>query len=248
MQYFISFASLPFYLMAISMQYPKEIQVVRFSMLVLFSALMVVYLLLYQIKVGQLPNIEETGTWNAIVTQTPKTWTISNDVMDERDVLWLSGTTKNQTGKSIDTTVSLFWWNSSNISSGDHKTESIKILSWTRLRYGIIDSVEKLGINYQYALVDDQNIYFVYLGKNSTTNIESIVKKLGGSVYSIIRETEISKNNLFWDTVSYINLPEYKGKKVVMLVNIDGGNWLLQIDYAKYYNAKTYLKNIFIQQ
>jgi hypothetical protein len=44
------------------MQHPKEMQVVRFSMLVLFSALMVVYLLLYQIKGTEIaestPSIE----------------------------------------------------------------------------------------------------------------------------------------------------------------------------------------------
>ena len=231
------------------MQYPKEIQVVRFSMLVLFSALMVVYLLLYQIKGSQVPNIAISGTGNSISTiQNSKESTISDNLLESNDDLLISGTTSNQTGKSINTTVSLFGSSSSGSKeTTGNKTESIKILSGTRLRYGIVDSVEKLDINYQYALVDDQNIYFVYLGKNSTTNIESIVKKIGGSVYSIIRETEIIKNNLFGDSVMYINLPEYKGKKVVMLVRVDGGTWLLQIDYAKYYNVKSYLKNVFIQ-
>jgi hypothetical protein len=40
-------------------------------------------------------------------------------------------------------------------------------------------------------------MYYVYLGKNTTFDIESIVKKLGGTVYTILREDELLKNNLF---------------------------------------------------
>ncbi|HCY20903.1 TPA: hypothetical protein DIC40_03475 [Patescibacteria group bacterium] len=46
---YFPFASLSFYLLILLM-HQKELHVVRFSMVVLFSALMIVYLLLYQIK------------------------------------------------------------------------------------------------------------------------------------------------------------------------------------------------------
>lgn len=211
---------------------------------------MVVYLLLYQIKGTQIAS-NLSGTWDA--SSQPSALSGSDakisDLLletDASDSTW--DTTINWSGKTISTTTSLFGnlpsWTGSTTGT---KTESIKLLSGTKLRYGLVDSIEKLGISYQYALKDDQWIYYIYLGKNSKLDIEGVVKKLGGTVKTILREDEIIKNNLFWDKVSYINLPEYKDKKVIMLVNIDGSDWLLQLDYATYYTSKSYLKTLFNQ-
>jgi len=210
---------------------------------------MIVYLLLYQIKGTKITDEFTSSTSWAIQSPviTGKDTKIS-DLLLETD--W-SGTTDTQSGKTINTTVSLFGNSSAETGSihtatGD-KAASIKLLSGTKIRYWVIDSVEKLGISYQYALKDDQDIYYAYLGKNNTINVESIVKKLWGTVYSILRENEIIKNNLFGEKVVYINLPEYKQKKVILLVTIDWADWLIQIDYAKYYTSKWYLKTLFIQ-
>jgi hypothetical protein len=54
------------------------------------------------------------------------------------------------------------------------------------------------------------------------------------------------KNQLFGDKVSFINLPEYKNKMVVMLLTVNGQYWLIQMSYEKYHHAKSYLKNLFI--
>lgn len=232
------------------MQHPKEMQVVRFSMLVLFSALMVVYLLLYQVKGPQIAErLVATGDATSLSSDlSGKDIKISDLLLetDANDSTW--DTTSNLSGKTISTSTSLFGdlWTWTTVATGT-KSEAIKLLSGTKLRYGLIESIEKLGISYQYALKDNKEIYYVYLGKNSKVDIETIVKKLGGTVYSILRETEIIKNNLFGDKVVYINLPEYKDKKVVMLVTIDGAEWLLQLDYATYYTSKLYLKTLFNQ-
>ena len=189
-----------------------------------------------------------SGTWDTSSLSTVTTGEDAkiSDLLLETDSGSTWDTTSNSSGKTINTTTSLFGnlpsWTGSTTGT---KAESIKLLSGTKLRYGLVDSVEKLGISYQYALKDDQNIYYVYLGKNSNIDLESTVKKLGGTVKTILREDEIIKNNLFWDKVSYINLPEYKDKKVIMLVNIDGSDWLLQLDYATYYTSKSYLKTLF---
>jgi len=42
-----------------------------------------------------------------------------------------------------------------------------------------VDSVEKLSLSYQYALTDDQGVYYVYLGKNTKIDLEKTVKNLG---------------------------------------------------------------------
>ena len=235
------------------MQHPKEMQVVRFSMLVLFSALMVVYLLLYQIKGSQIAesNPSTDTTWDSTTTSQNLSGNSISDLFLETGDSSTSGTTNNQSGNTVWATVSLF----GSVSSGTTATTSgstttsasIKPLSGTKIRYGVVDSVEKLWLSYQYALKDNQGMYYVYLGKNTTFDIESIVKKLGGTVYNILREDELLKNNLFWEKVSYINLPEYKNKKVVMLVTLDGAMRLFQVDYTKYYTSKTYLKTLFNQ-
>ncbi len=213
---------------------------------------MVVYLLLYQIKGNQIANqFLSSGTWDSTSVSSilsGKDAKISDLLLETGDNESTWNTTSNQSGKTISTTSSLFGdlqsWTGSSTGT---KSESIKLLSGTKLRYGLVDWVEKLWISYQYALKDSQNIYYVYLGKNNKLDIESIVKKLGGTLKTILREDEIIKNNLFGDKVSYINLPEYKDKKVIMLVTIDGSDWLLQLDYATYYTSKTYLKTLFNQ-
>jgi len=45
---------------------------------------------------------------------------------------------------------------------------------------------------------------------------------------------------------TFINIPEYKNKKVLMLLEVDNGSWLLAIDYSIYHQVKPYLKTLFI--
>jgi hypothetical protein len=46
--------------------------------------------------------------------------------------------------------------------------------------------------------------------------VKSIVQRLGGNIYTITSDAELVKNELFGDKISFINLPEYKNKTVVM--------------------------------
>jgi len=130
--------------------------------------------------------------------------------------------------------------------SGDQKTGLLHILSGTNVFYGNIPVIEKLGIKYAYALVDQQNTYYINLG-NPTYEFSSIAKKLGGSLYELKTEAEISQNKLFGDKITFINLPEYKDKKVVMIIVRKGESRLIWIDYAQYHKSKSYIKSLFIQ-
>ena len=62
----------------------------------------------------------------------------------------------------------------------------------------------------------------------------------------MVTESEILKNQLFGDKVSYINLSMFKDVRVLMVVEIDGETWLLQIPADKYHYSKDYLKSLFI--
>jgi hypothetical protein len=63
----------------------------------------------------------------------------------------------------------------------------------------------------------------------------------------MVTEKEILQNQLFGDRVSYINLSMFKDIWVLMVIEIDGDVWLLQIPADKYHQSKAYLTSLFIQ-
>ena len=127
-----------------------------------------------------------------------------------------------------------------------NKNNTIKLLSWTSIYYWSIAIVEKLWIKYQYALSDEQWTWFIYLG-TPNYDFASIARALKGSLYTLTTEQDILQNKLFGTKVVFINLPEYKNKQVLMLIYMDDGVRLVQIDYALYHKSKTYLKSLFIE-
>lgn len=238
----------------------KELHIVRFSMVVLFSALMIVYLLLYQIKwddiVNQLSRISQTNQENILYEtgyssenlKESSGTTISSlyedttlDEFDNENILLeddieIIETWDNNKSESLfnDSTT---WVN--------NKTDKIIVLSWTSLWYWRVESVEKLWISYQYSLKDQKDIYYVFLDPQRY-KFDEIVKSLGWTTHILSTEKDIIENKLFWDKVTFINLPEYKEQKVVMLVEIGKLLWLIQVDYTIYHNSKWYIKNLFI--
>jgi len=214
-------------------------------MIVLFSALMIVYLLLYQIKwddiVDQLSIVENNQFEESITTESLYEDELNLDKFDEESVM-LDENLDDDTNSQENTKKSDSLFDSQ---SWTQQTNKIMILSWTSLRYGRVESVEKLWISYQYALKDEKDIYYVFLDPQRY-EFDEIVRSLGGTTYTITTEKEIIENKLFWDKVTFINLPEYNKNKVVMLVEIDNLLRLLQVNYSIYHNSKWYIKQLFI--
>jgi hypothetical protein len=102
-----------------------------------------------------------------------------------------------------------------------------------------------LGIKYQYALTDTQGVRYIYLGTPSY-DFASIARALKGNIYTMATEQELLQNKLFGNKVVFINLPEYQNKQVIMLIYMNDGIWLLQVDYALYHKSKAYIKSLFI--
>jgi hypothetical protein len=115
------------------------------------------------------------------------------------------------------------------------------------LRYGRVESAEKLWISYQYALKDQNDIYYVFMDPSKKVKLEEIVKALWGTTHTLYTEKDIMENKLFWDKVTFINLPEYKGQKVIMLIEYKKELWLIQINYTVYHKSKWYMKQLFIK-
>jgi len=124
------------------------------------------------------------------------------------------------------------------------KGSSIKLLSGTSIYYGKIAIIDTLGIKYQYALTDDKGIWYIYLGTPSY-DFASIARALKGDLYTLATEQELIQNKLFGNKVVYINLPEYKDKQVLMLVYMNDGIWLIQVEYSLYHKSKAYIKSLF---
>ncbi|HPC34490.1 MAG TPA: hypothetical protein PLP73_02415, partial [Candidatus Absconditabacterales bacterium] len=134
--------------------------------------------------------------------------------------------------------------NITGINSGDD-IENMIILSGTKTYYGELDFVDKMGISYSYALVDQKGIYYLNMG-NYNYDFSDIARKLKGNLYVMNTDQELIANSLFGNKVTFINIPEYKNKKVLFLLDINNQSWLLAIDYEIYHQVKPYLKSLFI--
>lgn len=224
----------------------KEQKIIKLFMATLFLAIVLVYILLFQVKWNNMKTANNTSTW----------WAIEISIRSGDQEQTLTPVDQQRKELSMNTWNNLTWIAiTTGIAILDTTTESTKpsttwsnitILSGTNVFYGSIESIEKLGIKYQYALVDKQNIYFVNLG-TPVYDFASIARKLWGNLYELKTEQELAQNKLFGTKVVYINLPEYKDKRVVMLLYIEDQTRLIQMDYVLYHKTKSYLKSLFTQ-
>ena len=51
-------------------------------------------------------------------------------------------------------------------------------------------------------------------------------------------EEEILQNKLFGDKILFLNLPQYKDKKVLLIVSIKKSLRLIDMDYKNYHSSK----------
>ena len=221
-------------------------------MIVLFLSLSVVYSLTYQKKQSLFKATIKD--WNTTVVHASS----NIDVPD-------SSETKNH-NKTADSVVtdannvtSLWgspksdWVNNSNpdvsnstkpVNSNNSDSVNIKLLPGTTEYFGTLDIVSILGQKPKYTLQDSRWNYFAYYGDH--LDFVKTVQTLWGNVYEMVTEAEILQNQLFGDKISYINLSMFRDIRVLMVIEIDGDVWLLQIPSDKYHQSKDYLKSLFI--
>lgn len=226
-------------------------------MMLLFLALMIVYIVWYQVQWDEIKKIIQTqDSWSGIQILS-KSWDLIPNLTGEDDNRWITEITENKTWNTIEiatwkTAVTSTWSTTWSIlpkaTTGTvTKNTVIKLLSWTSIYYWSISVIEKLGIKYQYALADEKGIRYIYLGTPSY-DFASIARALKGNLYTLATEQDILQNKLFGNKVVFINLPEYKDKQVLMLFYLNDGIWLVQMEYSLYHKSKTYLKSLFIDQ
>ena len=221
-------------------------KVITCSLIVLFLSLSMVYSLTYMKKASLFKAVEKK--WNEITTQASienqDTWSTTTNV----------DTLKSNEKINSDWTVSLWgstkssWVSNSNTQTPSKTTTdstNVKMLPGTTEYFGVLDIVSILWEKPEFTLQDSKVNYFAYYWNH--LNFVPTVNALGGNVYEMVTETEILQNQLFGDRVSYINLSMFKDIRVLMVIQIDGDVWLLQVPADKYHYSKDYLKSLFIQ-
>jgi len=125
-------------------------------------------------------------------------------------------------------------------------------LTWTTVFFGETESIKSLVLEPEYILKDSTWVFYIYLGR-SWLNYEDMTKILGWDIYEINTKLDIQNNWLVWDWVKYINIPNItytskptmKRKKVFMIISYRWDQWLVELDYDRYYGLKKRIKNIF---
>ncbi len=167
--------------------------------------------------------VDENTTWEVIL----ETWL---EMWDDLDGLQIS---------EIDT-----WISETVVGDSTSLTEMI-VLSWTKTYYWSLDFVDLLWISYKYALKDEKWIYYLNMD-GYTYDFSDIARKLWWNLYIMNTESEILANKMFGDKVTYINIPDYANKRVLMLLDVNNQSRLLAVDYSIYHQVKSYLQSLFI--
>ncbi len=253
-----------------------ENKIVRTVLFVLFLWLFFVYIIFFNIKssntiTDKVDNTIETGkfvlntineSWQNL---TKKTWLVNNILyyhnrdLGENLLTWTSVITWNWLSNSGDNLIPIPWFKSEpNIDivssgNGDNNIKSnLKILSWTKPFFGEIEVTKTLWLQYKYILEDKKWIYYVYMG-TWVYDYEKNAKLLWWNVVYIRTELDLQKNNLPWDMVIFVNIPnityikspKFKRLLVFMIVYFGKEQRVVQIPYDIYYKNKKYIKKLF---
>lgn len=229
----------------------SDSQIVKWSCIVLCVSLVLVYVVLYYAKwdlwtsdfdvcSGSDLNISLSELSNYDWSPISDT---GNESIDNLLSVWDDFPQKTWNDSVLDTwTIDFDTWVDFESWSN---VEWMVVLSWTKTYYWDLDFVNLLWISYKYALVDEKWIYYLNMW-DYIYDFSDIARKLWWNLYIMNTEQEILSNQLFGDKITFINVPEYKNMKVLMLLDVNKQSRLLAVDYSIYHQVKSYLKSLFI--
>ena len=242
-------------------KYNYESNTVKWSIVVLCVSLSLVYVVLYYVKWDVFK-----WTWNEVVAMN-NTWLTVSEIDNSQDysmkadtwnndlpsqTTWLFNHSDSSNVQEVNNNTSsnnqwsLTIIDLSNPNSSDTTTLSeMVVLRWTHTYYWDLDFVNLLWISYKYALKDDKWIYYLNMDWY-TYDFSDIARKLWWNLYIMNTESEILANKMFGNKVTYINIPDYANKKVLMLIDVNNQSRLLAVDYSIYHQSKSYLQSLFI--
>jgi len=241
-------------------KYNSETWNVKWSTIVLSVSLLLVYIVLFYVKWDYFKSLSEpviidNNSWlilsemsdlwkNVDVSVTHLSWDSSSQLLswDSSTNLLIDSWSWNDTWLIVVNEIDLWQWNSKPLS---FDIWWVSQLPWTHTYYGDLDFVNLLWISYKYALTDSKWIYYLNMD-GYTYDFSDIARKLWWNLYIMNTESEILANKMFGNKVTYINIPDYTNKKVLMLIDINNQSRLLAVDYSIYHQSKSYLQSLFI--
>lgn len=259
----------------------QEAEIVRVTLVVLFLSLVIVYVAYFQINqdqyfVEQTPQElpggeiaqENLSTWTlsplSDINLLPSTFSSVSDNADtaESDIIQeaLSGglwTFTETTLPTISPVSFLGTGATAETESEDVAEEVVSekpekiILSGTQEYFWSVDAADVLWLDYTYALSDWEIIY-AYLGTGDY-DLKPIARNLGWNVVEIVAEIDILKNGLFWEKITFVNIPGVtyttipveERQKVFVVVWFGDDRRLVQVDFASYHRLKPTIKQRF---
>lgn len=212
----------------------NERKIVTWALIILFLALAVVYSLAYmrntdafKAKSDNNQNTIDENITTAVVNTQPSWDNISNTQTQIQVNIPNPSETKPNEVESTNQPV------------------QVQLLPKTVQYQGTLDVIDILWVQPDFILQDDRWDYFASYGSKGL-DFAKTIQNLWGNVYAMVTEAEILKNDLFGDKVSYINMAAFKDKFVIMVIEIQGKTWLLQVPSTTYHSSKAYLKSLFM--
>lgn len=216
------------------------------------------------VELSDMDFLSDTGVGNAgLINGVVDSWSIRNLIASWslEDIRWMLSTTTGtdtvgwsswdiiiddiRTGdvvSSWDSALRLWW-----MSVTERNlliTQWIPILSGTESYFEQVESFDRIGVvpRMVFVLPKDK----IYFGLLSTWeyNRTRIARSLQWNALAFITEKDILKNNLPWESVTFINIPQYKEKLVIMIVNINNNKRIIELPRKYYHQSKDKLKNI----
>ncbi len=190
------------------------------------------------------------GTWNtAPSTTTWSQWAIQDD---DLKVFLQNAGLSSWSVADTNTPTDDFNININNSTTQDTinsllKDQNIPILSWVESYFEPVTSYERLAVVPKHVFASPEDIY-IWLLSTWSYNRPRIARTMQGNTVAFSTEKDMIQNNLPGQSVTFINLPEYKGTLVVMVVTIDTYNRIIQIPTKIYHQSKDTLKNILWDQ
>ena len=242
----------------------NEKNIVRITMLILFLSLVLVYSVYWQVSFQSSTDIDTNQRPSQNITKEQAS--ISSTVDETSSEQNIPINNDNSSAITTQTWNAFATWNYDLLNlpwfknltwqedSSDNSVDKIPDLTWTIAYFDDLLVTETLWLNYKLILVDllYPNIYYVYLW-NKTPNYKFIAKQLSWNIYEMSTKVAINQNNLFWDAVTFINIPgttfienpSLQRKVVFMALEYKQDNWIIQVPYDKYHKSKKHIQKTF---
>jgi len=155
---------------------------------------------------------------------------------------------------SLDDIRGVLVWSDNTLSSGSIASwvdaermllsqQGIPLLTGTETYFELVESFDRLWVVPRMVFSNNEGMYFGLLQTGSYDRTR-IARSLKWNALAFMTEKDILSNSLPWKRVTFINIPEYKEKLVIMVVDTGTQRRIVQLPKKYYHQSKDKLKNI----